>query len=54
MTSMEQRLDERLESIEQATGMNGRQPKKGIAQRLDAIEDTQEAILERLDDLESA
>ena len=39
----------RLESVEQANGIGDKQPKKGISHRLDAIEETQEEILARLD-----
>ena len=46
-------INDRLESVERAAGIGDRQPKKGIAQRLDSIEETQEEILARLDKLES-
>ena len=46
-------LDDRVETIAQATGINNRTPEKGIAARIDAIEETQEEILARLDKLES-
>ena len=46
------RAIDRLETLEPATGTGDRQPQKGIAHRLDAIEDTQEEILTRLDKLE--
>ena len=53
MTSIEQHVQDRLENVEQANGIGDRQPKTGIAHRLDAIEETQEEILARLDKLES-
>ena len=43
---------DRIDALEQANGIGDKQPQKGIAHRLDAIEETQEEILTRLDKLE--
>ena len=54
MTSIEKELNDRLGNVEQANGIGDRQPTKGIAQRLDAIEDKQTELEDRIEELESA
>ena len=48
----ERQLRRRIETISQATGIGNRQPEKGIAGRLDAIEDKQAELEERIAALE--